>query len=101
MCRMFALMMLPLKCLPHEYSGEHGKNERLQKCDQHLNEINEYRKCDRDQRTAPACRRMNLTENKDQGDEANDDDMSCHHVGEQTYDQGNRLDENTEKFNRY
>ena len=78
----FLRMVFALKSLADEHRRQHRENECLQECHQYLGKINEYRKPDRKRRKPQTGILVQGSQDKDQGDQADDEDVTRHHVGE-------------------
>ena len=84
--------------LPDKNCRQVGEYESLDKRHQYLNQVNKYGKPDGDRGKAPADPFIQLSENKDQGNQADDNNMPCHHIGKKTYDQRERLGKDPDEF---
>lgn len=78
----FLRMVFALKSLADKHRRQHRENECLQESHQNLDKINEYRKPDRKRRKPETGILVQGSQDKDQGDQADDQDMARHHVGE-------------------
>ena len=92
------LMLFAFYCLTNKYSRQHGKYEGLYKRHQHFDKINKYRKGNRKRCRTPARKFIHVPKNKYQRNQTDDDDMTCHHVCKQTYNESKGLDEYAYKF---
>ena len=79
---MIHIIMAAFKCLPDENSGKHGEDESLEECNQYFNKINKHGKPDRDRNKSNSHILIQCAQDEDQGDQANDQDMSRHHICE-------------------
>src|ERR1700694_2617696 len=97
---MLTVIVAAFKSLADEYRGQVGEDIRLQKSHQYLDKINENREGDGDGRKAPAHAAAQVTEDKDQRDQANDDDVAGDHVGEQPHNERDGLGKDAQHFHR-
>ena len=96
----FLRMVFALKSLADEHRRQHRENECLQESHQYLDKINEYRKPDRKRGKPETGILVQGPQYKDQGDQADDEDVARHHVGEQPDHQGKRFGKYAQDLNR-
>ena len=94
------LFMTTFKSLTNKDCSQVGEDEGLNKGNHYFNHINENGKCDAEWRKSPTCNSTHRSKDENQRNKAQDDDMSCHHVGKKTDNQSERLGEYTQLFNR-
>jgi hypothetical protein len=87
--------------LANEHRCQVRKDEGLDKGYQHLNHVNEHRKANRDGRKAPTNAFAHITKDEDQGDQTDNDNVTCQHVGKKTYDQGKGLSKDGKDLYRH
>lgn len=88
MGRMGFIMMRPFHGLSNKHSRQVCKDEGLDKGDQYLDHIYEYRKGNGYGCKTPTNTFTHIRENENQGNKTNDDDVTGQHIGKKPYDQG-------------
>ena len=77
--------MTCFESLPNKYGAQVSKNKGLYKRHQYFNKVNEDGKGKRYGREANARHFAHCAKYEDEGNETNDNNVTRHHVGEQTY----------------
>lgn len=85
----------------NKYGSKIGKNICLNECYQNFNNIYKYRESDRNRGKCKARGFAHFTKNKYKADEAEDDDVPCRHISEQTHNKGKWLGKYAQQLHRY
>ena len=87
-----------LVCQSDKHSTKHGEHICLNECHQHLKQVHEEEHDDTEEIQAQTITYTHRPAKEDDTGEAENNSMTCHHVGKETDHQGKRLGEYAEEL---